>query len=162
MEEAFYTALIKTAFNGAKSIVRSIFKKKPLSFDEVKKQTRVLLIDNEPLQSLVHDINAAGWNAKQINEVENMDSEDLKNADIIFVDFKDVGQVLTPSEEGIGLLKLLKRKYPQKHFIFFSGFAGFIPGQEIHDIADGWIQKHADLHVYIERIEMAAKNIYGK
>lgn len=162
MEETFYTAAIKFAWTGIKARFVGFFKKKPLELEEIKKRAQILLVDNEPLESLMSNIRQAGWNVKQLREIENLDSEVLKNADIIFVDYKDVGAILTPTEEGIGLLKVLKRKYTDKHIIFFSGYAGFIPGHEFHDIADGWIQKNADPYIYIERIEEAAREIYDK
>jgi hypothetical protein len=160
MKEAFFTALINTTVDGVKNLFRKIFKKKSLSLEEIKKRTQILFIDDEPFDYVINGIRQANWNVKQIMEVYNPDSEDLKNADIIFVDFKGVGKELTPTDEGIGLLKLLKNKYPKKYFIFISGYAGLIPGEKFFDIADGWISKNSDPYVYIERIESAAKTIY--
>jgi DNA-binding NarL/FixJ family response regulator len=160
MNEAFYSAAIKAAWGGGSAVLKKIFKKKPLSIEEIKKRAQVLFIDDESYDSLLESIRGAGWNVRQVKEIYNFDSEEVKNADVIFVDYKDVGIALTPTEEGIGLLKTLKRKYPEKHFIFYSGYAGFIPGHEIHDIADGWIPKNSDPYVYVERIEMAAKKVY--
>ena len=162
IEEAFYRAVIKTALGMVSSGFKKIFNKKPLTIEEIKKRAQILFIDDQSYDALLENIRNAGWNVKQVKEVNSLDSEEIKNADIIFVDYKDVGTILTPTEEGIGLIKVLKRKYPEKHIIFYSGHAGFIPGHEVFDFADGWIQKNADLYVYIERIEAAAKSIYGK
>jgi len=161
-EEAFYTAALKIAWAGAKAIFNKNFKKKKIySIDEIKKQTQVLFIDDEAFDYLLENIRQAGWNVKQVKEIDNLDSENLKSADVIFIDYKGVGSILTPTEEGIGLLKALRHKYPLKYLIFYSGYAGFIPGHEIHDIANGWITKNADPYVYIERIEEAAKKVYN-
>ena len=128
----------------------------------MKKRTQILFIDDELFDSLLDNIRQAGWSVKQTRDISNLDSEDLRNSDIIFVDYKGVGRALTPTEEGIGLIKALKNKYPRKHLIFYSGYAGFIPGDKIHDIADGWISKNSDPYVYIERIETAAKIIHAR
>ena len=161
MEEAFYVAAFKVGFNFLKKPFVKFFKKEPLSIDEIKKRTQIVFIDDEPLESLLVNIREAGWNVRQVNEINNFDSDELRNADIIFIDYKGVGLKLAPSEEGIGLVKAIKVKYPEKQVVFFSGYAGFIPGHEVHDIADDWIQKNSDPYVYIERIEIIAKKIYA-
>jgi len=160
-EEKMWRAALSLTAGWLWKRVKSLFKKKPLPFEEIKRQANILVIDDEPLDGLLTGIRTSGWNINQVKDIDNLDAEVLKKADIIFVDYKNVGTILTASEEGVGLLKLLKRKYPNKHFIFFSGYAGFIPGYEVHNMADGWIQKHSDLHIYIERIEIAAQKVYA-
>ena len=161
IEEAAYAALFKMGLSGLKNGLTRFFKKKPLSIEEIKKRAQVLFIDDESFDALLTNIRQAGWNVKQQKDIDNFDAENLKNADIIFVDFKGVGAILSPKEEGIGLMKHLKHKYPEKHIIFYSGYAGVLPGYEVHDIADGWIQKNADAYVYIEHIETAARKLYA-
>lgn len=160
--ETFYSAIIKATPQMLISAWKFIFGKKPLSIEEIKKRTQVLFVDDDSFEYILSNIRLACWNVKQINDISNMDSEEIKNADIIFMDYKGVGEKLTPHDEGIGLMKALKRKYPDKHIIFYSGYAGIIPGHEVHDIADGWIPKNSDAYVYIEHIELAAKKIYEK
>ncbi len=138
------------------------FGKKEISIEEIKKKAQVLFVDDESYEGRMTAIRDAGWNARQINDVKNFDSEEIKNADIIFMDFKGVGSTLSPTEEGIGLLKQLKKRYSNKVFIFYSGYAGFIPGHEVHGIADAWIPKNSDTIVYIDIIEESAKKIYDK
>jgi len=162
MEEAFFLALIKFLFGWAVKLFGKIFKKKPFSLEEIKRRARVLFVDDESVYYLISNINQAGWNVSHVSEITNFDSDEIRNADIIFLDYKNVGVKLTPTEEGIGLLKVIRKKYPEKHLIFYSGYAGFIPGHEVHGIADDWIQKNSDPYVYINRIEDAAKKIYGK
>lgn len=162
MLEAFFGALIKYTIGQVPRLWRFAFGKKPLSLEEIKKRTQVLFVDDESLDHILTNITQAGWNVRQIKDIQNLDSSEVCAADIIFVDYKNVGTALTPSDEGIGLMKALKRKYPKKHIIFCSGYAGFIPGHEVHGIADGWIPKNADPYVYVERIEAAAYHIYDR
>lgn len=161
MWKAAFSVALTTVKSVVVGIYRKVFKKKPLSIEEVKRLTQVLFIDDESFDSLLNNIRDSGWNVKQKQDIDNLDAEDIKNADIIFIDYKDVGIKLTPTEEGIGLLKAMRNKYPNKRLIFYSGYAGFIPGHEIHDIANGWISKNADPYVYIERIESEARKVYG-
>lgn len=156
-----WEANLSTAFKVGRWVKehwRQIF---PLKIEEIKKRAQVLIIDDELQDPIVRAIQQAGWNVRQVHDVDNLDDSVVKQADIIFVDYKNVGMALTPTEEGIGLLKTLKRKYPRKHFIFFSGYAGFIPGHMIHEDADSWIAKNSDHYIYIEHIEQAATRIYG-
>ena len=140
---------------------RQSSKKNP-PIEEIKKTTKILFVDDEDFSARLSTIRDAGWNVSQIHEVTNFNSEEIKSADIIFMDYIGVGKVLTPSEQGIGLLKKIKNRYPEKYIIFYSGYAGFIPGHEFHSIADAWIDKHADPFVYIDQIEEAAIKSYAK
>lgn len=135
-------------------------KKSPPSVEDLKRTTQVLFVDDEDFSDRLTVIRGAGWNVRQVPDIKNFDSEDVKNANIIFMDYIGVGKILTPSEEGIGLLRSLKTRYPKKFIIFYSGHAGYIPGHEVHSIADAWVDKHADTFVYIDHIEEAAAKTY--
>ena len=160
--EAFFAALMKVAPEWGVKILARLRKNKTLSVEELRKRTQILFVDDEPLDSILESIRLSGWNVRQVQEIQSIYADEVKNSDIIFVDYKNVGKTLTPSEEGIGLLKYLRQKYPNKYLIFFSGYAGFVPGHEVHGIADGWIQKNADPYIYVERIESAAKKINAR
>ncbi len=154
--------LINRGMDKVGNLIKTRFSKKTLSIDEIKKKTQVLFVDDEDFSAILEIIRGAGWNARQITDIKNFQSEEIKNSDIIFMDYIGVGKTLTPKDEGIGLLKQIKSRYPKKFVIFYSGYAGFIPGHEFHSIADAWIDKHADPYVYIDQIELAANKIYGE
>jgi DNA-binding NtrC family response regulator len=162
MLEAFFSAAIKFTWNKTVGLAcRKFFKKKALTIEEIKKKTQILFVDDESFDHLTVAIRDAGWNVRQINDITNIHNEEIKNADIIFMDFKGVGVKLTPTKEGIGLMAHLRKNYPKKHIIFYSGSAGFVPGYEVMGIANEWIQKSADPFEYLDRIEAAAHSIYG-
>lgn len=162
MPEAFYSAAIKAVAGGAWNLYKRVFKGKPLSLEEIKKRAQILFVDDETHESLLSTIREAGWNVRHVKDITNFDSPEVKEADVIFMDYKGVGTTMTPTEEGIGLAKVLKEKYPLKRVIFYSGYAGFIPGHEIHGVADGWVSKNSDPFVYIAHIEESAKAVYAK
>lgn len=147
---------------GLKSLVDKCNRKKPsgLTIDELKKRTHVLFVDDEDFSTRLQSIRDAGWSVNQINDVTNFNCPEIEHANIIFMDYIGVGQALTPTDEGIGLLKEIKRRYPEKFIVFYSGYAGFIPGHEFHDIADAWIAKNSDPYVFVDLIEDAAKKIH--
>lgn len=135
------------------------FYKKDLNIEDIKKKTKILFVDDEDFARIA-TLRAAGWNVQQINDVSNYDATEIKSADIIFMDYVGVGKGLS-AEQGIGLLKSIKKRYPEKFLVFYSGHAGFIPGHEVHSIADAWIDKHADAQVYIDQIEAAALHVHA-
>lgn len=135
------------------------FGRKKYSDDEIKKITRVLFIDDEKF-GYIDRIKEAGWSVSQIFDLNNLDEECVRQADIVFLDYKGVGRSLSQSEEGIGLLKALKKKYPAKPIILYSAHAGFNLGDEF-DLADDWLPKNADTYVYIQKIEEFAQKIHG-
>lgn len=138
-----------------------ILLRKPIETAELKRRTRIVFIDDEPADSLLKTIREAGWSVQQLTDIANINEETVRTADIVFMDYKGVGKALTPSQEGVGLMKHLRRNYPKKHIVFYSGFAGFIPGHEVIGLADSWIQKGADPFEYIDLIEQAARKIHG-
>jgi len=129
--------------------------------EELKRKTHVLFVDDEDFSTRLKSIRDAGWSVNQIPDVTNFNCTEIERANIIFMDYIGVGQALTPTDQGIGLLKELKRRYPEKYLVFYSGYAGFIPGHEFHGIADAWIAKSSDPYVFIDQIEDAAKKIHG-
>lgn len=139
---------------------KRLLRKCVVNIAEIKKGINILFVDDDDLSSRLKTIRDAGWNVHQINDITNFNSEEIKNADIIFMDYIGVGKALTTKEEGIGLIKGIRSRYPEKFLIFISGYAGFIPGHEFHSLVDAWLDKHADPYVYIDQIEMAAKKIY--
>lgn len=129
--------------------------KKEPSEEDLKKKINVLFIDDEKFE-YIDRIRTAGWNVSQIEDLDNLDDERVKRADIIFLDYKGVGGKLSPTDEGIGLLKALKNKYPNKPVIFYSAHAGFSLSDEFN-AADDWLAKNADPIVYIQKIEEFAR-----
>jgi hypothetical protein len=157
----FASVLVSVGMDKAGDWIKSKYSnKKILPIEEIKKITKILFVDDEDFGVTLSTIRNAGWNVNQINDVTNFDSEDIKGADIIFMDYIGVGNVLTPKESGIGLLKSIKKRYPEKFIVFCSGYAGHIPGNEVHSIADAWIDKHADAFIYVDQIEAAARKIH--
>ena len=91
VKEILLKEIFAKGLEGFLNIFKKIMKKAPLSLYEVKKRTQILFIDDEPFDFLLENIRQAGWSVKQTKEVVNLDSEDLRNSDIIFVDYRGVG-----------------------------------------------------------------------
>lgn len=160
------TKLYEAALNVAISKIVGFFswignkvkgKRSPLSDAELKTKIHVLFIDDEDFE-YVESIRNAGWNVTQIQDLENLDDERLRRAHIIFLDYVGVGTKLSPNEEGIGLLKAIQNKYPEKIIIFYSAHAGFSLGDEFRTAQD-WLIKNSDPYVYLQKIEENARKL---
>lgn len=159
--EGLANLLIKIGLEKVGLWIKNWSVKKEVDIGELKRATRVLFVDDESFEDRLQPIRESGWMCSQIPDIKNLDDEHIQNAQIIFMDYKGVGGNLTPSEEGIGLCKALRKKYPKKKIIFYSGYAGHIPGDEVFSFVDGWIAKHADTYEYIDLIEATAREVYG-
>jgi hypothetical protein len=165
-QEEVAAGVTRGAINGAMDVIKSGWKKitgkkkkktEISNVSNLKEKVNILFIDDEPFD-YIETIKEAGWNASQMFEVKNLDDEQLKRSHIIFLDYVGVGKILTPSQQGIGLLKEIKRKYSNKIVIFYSGHAGFSLGQEFK-IADDWMPKNSDAYVFLQKIEENAQKI---
>jgi hypothetical protein len=130
-----------------------IFKKKI-----TKENANILFIDDEKFP-VVENLEKAGWSVKRIKDLENPQDEEVKRAHVIFVDYKGVGKILSNTEEGIGVVKLLKNTYHNsKRVILYSVCNQFSLGPHLN-IADGQMPKNSDTYEFIKMIESELKKI---
>lgn len=95
--------------------------KKFKSDDDIKSYVQILFIDDEDF-NVVRMLKKAGWkNIKRKPDFSNLDDIDLRNSDVVFVDIKGVGIEGGYKNEGIGLAAAIKKKYPAKGVILYSG-----------------------------------------
>ncbi len=160
MDEAkIYEGFFRAFLTQAGDWISKLFsrKKKDFSNDEIKALTNILFVDDEEFPH-INRIREAGWNVQHVPDISNLDDEHLKRADIIFLDYVGVGRHLSPTQQGIGLLKAIKHKYQEKIIIFYSAHTGFTLGDEF-DEADDWLLKHSDPYVYLQKIEENARKL---
>lgn len=87
-----------------------------------KKTARILFIDNESLRDKIRGLKNAGWdNVTQIKDVENIDSPDIRDANVVFVDYKGIGG--GEKEQGLAVITALKTRYgEEKWLILFTAY----------------------------------------
>ena len=93
------------------------------------------------------------WNYK---DIDNLDHDIVKNADILFVDVQGVGVSLGFKDEGLGLVEALKEKYPHKKVIIYSVVS---QGDRFHNafnVCDGQLSKDADPYQFQRVLEKFA------
>jgi hypothetical protein len=93
-----------------------------LSNSEVKKKARLLFVDNQSQAYTMKLLRQLGWErVEQLEktQIKNTDAEKYRDADLVFVDFKDIGD--PNGGEGLSILKSLCEKYRgKKYYILFT------------------------------------------
>ena len=70
---------------------------------------------------VVDNLKKAGYKVKKTRDAKDADDADVKNSQIIFVDYKGVGKKLFGKKEGLGLITELQRIYgEEKRYIIYS------------------------------------------
>lgn len=134
--------------------ISDLIKKIPLFRNKYDKSNiRVLFVDDEYDQfSVIQNLIGARWSVTGIKDIQNVEEDIVKCSQIIFVDYKGVGKKLSRNEQGIALIKLLKKTYKKtKRVILYSGHDRFTLGDDF-GAADDWLPKNSDTREFIDKI----------
>ncbi len=101
-------------------------KRKPKDFNYVQRIARILFIDDKECQIVVN-LKRNDFSVRKIEDVASPAKDtDVQWANIIFVDYKDVGKKLFLKKEGLGLISEIKRVYrDKKRYIIYSSVQDF-------------------------------------
>lgn len=123
----------------------------------LKQNTRILFVDDDTRFRVVKILQNSGWpNVKIVKDILSLESLDLIEATILFIDIQGVGKALQFSGEGLGLAAAIKRKYPDKKIVIYSSQTS---GERFHDgfrLADDSLPKNADPYEFIRLVEKYA------
>jgi hypothetical protein len=141
--------------NKNSNVVNITIPDKPESKEEKKKKTKseiqILFIDDEKFD-IVDILKKADFpNTKTIKDIHNLDTADIKNSDVIFVDVNGVGCKLFPKDQGLGLAEAIKTRNPEKYIVIYSA-----QEQRLHkafSIADATLPKNAEPYEFINLLE---------
>ena len=131
------------------------------STEEMKKICRILFIDDGEFDVPDILINSGWKNTKKVDDVDSLDSLDVLEADIIFVDIAGVGRRLRFSDEGLGLISALKKKYSHKKVVVYSAQRS---GDRFHEglsAADERLAKNADPFQFESLVEKFARESFS-
>lgn len=120
-----------------------------------KSTIQILFIDDNKV-SFIPAMKKAGYSLiRYIKDCNNIHCQQIKDAEIIFVDVNGVGMSLFPQEQGFGLARAIKQQYPSKCIVLYSAepqyfrkdykyFDSVLPKNsepyEFTKIIDDWIQ----------------------
>ena len=114
-----------------------------------KDNSRILFIDDLDLKSKIKNLMSAGWkNVMQIQTADNLDQKDIREAHIIFVDYKGIG----PSkEQGLAVIQALRERYKtSKWLILYS--AHEVPLNAFNRGADSYLAKNSSVYELEQKI----------
>ena len=116
--------------------------------------TKILFVDDDTKFNVINIIKNSGWkNTKIIKDINSMDSHEVTSTDIFFIDIRGVGKKLGFQDEGLGLAKALKIKYPNKKVVIYSAEQR---GDRFHEglrKADDFLAKNAEPFEFQQTIE---------
>jgi CheY-like chemotaxis protein len=132
------------------------FKWPELSFDELKKRTRILIIDDENFE-YISLFKGDGYAIDKWDDIKTEKLTDLERGlyDIILLDIQGVGKELS-QDQGFGILRHLKHSNPTQIIIAYSNSDYNLKYQDFFKLANDTIGKASD---YFEFKEIVDKNI---
>lgn len=127
-----------------------------------KDTVNILFIDDLDMP-VVESLKKANYKVKKVKDVKNIDDAEVKNAQIIFVDFDGVGKSISPQHQGVGLVKELKIKYKASKFVILYTAQRTMPTDTtmntLFNNADARMRKDSDVTDFIEQIREALKKL---
>jgi hypothetical protein len=121
------------------------FLKKSLA--DLKDKTRILFIDDRETD-LVSALQKEGWRVKYVDDLDSYNNTDLIDSQIICSDIKGVGVKLNVQGEGLGLVKAIKAKYPEKKIILYSSISSHDIFDNAIDLVDKKLFKDGQVHPF--------------
>lgn len=132
---------------------------KIVSSGDVKARTHILFIDDEDF-AVVKSLKSAGWgNTKLKRKIANVDDPAIMDAHIVFVDIVGVCGDLF-KDEGLGLARALKEKYPEKKIIIYSGESQGDRFDKTLRMVDECLPKNAEVYEFLSLVDQFANEIW--
>lgn len=126
---------------------------------ELKELTRILFIDDQEFD-LLESIKQEGWRVNHIKDLDKFDNTLLKDAHIICVDVLGIGEKLNYKDGGLGLVKDIKKEYPNKKIILYSSVASHDIFDEAIDLVDRKVHKDGKLYPFLNAIEELSYKVF--
>lgn len=133
------------------------------SLIETKKdKIGILFIDDDKNFNVVKILRDSKWKrTKSVVDIKSLDSVQVKNAEIIFVDINGVGKILNLEYEGLDLALMLKQKYPEKKIIIYSANKNSYSFHEAWERVDGRLEKNALPYQFQNLVEKFSLEYYN-
>lgn len=118
-----------------------------------KGNVQILFIDDETFE-LIQILKDSGIpNVNRLKDVKKLDDPKILSSQIIFVDINGVGEILKFKNQGIGLAKSIKERYPNKKVVLYSGINTWNIFDEDLKYVDAKLSKMAEPIEFITLIE---------
>lgn len=127
-----------------------------------KGDVNILFIDDLDMP-VFESLKKSGYKVKKVRDIKNIDEAEVKNAQIIFVDFDGVGKYISPQHQGAGLAKELKMVYgASKYIVLYTAQRTMPAGTTMNSLfnhADARMRKDSDVTDFAEQIREGLKKL---
>ncbi|UCZ56565.1 hypothetical protein LGV61_12675 [Desulfurispirillum indicum] len=124
-----------------------------IEFEELKKRTRILVIDDNPFEyeRLFKEARYAidTWDDIDIKDINSLENGEY---DIILLDIQGVGRNFS-SEQGLGVLKHIKTVNPCQIILAYSNADYKLAYQDFFKLANGTLDKAQDFFEYKQKVD---------
>jgi hypothetical protein len=120
---------------------------------KLKDSTHILFVDDDRKFKIVSILKKMGWkNTEIVTDIQRIDSEKLRQADIVFVDIQGVGLKLGFADQGLGLATAIRERYPEKKIVIYSALTGHDPFAKGFKAANERLRKSAEPYEFEKTI----------
>ena len=86
-----------------------------------KQHTHILFIKNDTDCEIIKSLRESGWiYINVVKDINSIDSQNVIESDILFIDIQDVGKTMMFCDEGLGIALAIKETYPEKRVVIYS------------------------------------------
>lgn len=116
---------------------------------------KIAIIDDQNI-ILIGKLKSHNFNVTHFKDVDNI--HELKKYNIIICDIQGVGKKLGSKYEGAHLISEIKKEFPLKYLIAFSGKSFDPTYNKFFILCDDVMQKGSDIKDWVECLDLAIKN----
>jgi CheY-like chemotaxis protein len=113
-----------------------------LEFDEIKKRSRLLVVDDNdfPYEVL---FKRDGYNLEKWSDIDDLPKIESNYYDILLLDMQGIGRQQS-TQQGLGILKHIRTSTPAQIVVAYSSAEFDLSAQEFFDMADAVLLKSSD------------------
>jgi hypothetical protein len=116
----------------------------------------ILVIDDEPF-SPIEFLRRHNFNITHMPDAPSIDT--AARFSIVLCDILGVGKGLNPSRQGVQLISEIKKSYPEKIVVAYTGGGSSPLVEQAIQIADSYLKKDASLEEWLDCLDRSIKEL---
>jgi hypothetical protein len=109
------------------------------------------VIDDSPFEPQ-RNLENVGYRVAFIGDATSVDV--AAPHQIVLCDLQGVGQALDPRKQGAFLIREIKRNYPEKYVVAYTGGAASQTiSREAFQVSDAWLKKDAEIEIWVDKLD---------
>lgn len=123
---------------------------------DARKSVRILVIDDQEFSPLAN-LKRNSFNVVRIDGVECI--EEVQDYSVVLVDLQGVGKNLNPAGQGAHLIQQIKRAYPEKYVVAYTGGATAALTSLAAEFADRYTTKDISVDKWCDLLDVAVAEV---